>query len=42
MHVVPEIEFQLSLLNISSLGQAKPQAHELEKLLEEQTTVEKR
>ena len=41
MHVVPEIQFQISLLNIASLGEAERQAHELEKLLEEQT-AEKR
>jgi hypothetical protein len=42
MHVVPEIQFQISLLNIASLGEAERQARELEKLLEEQTTTENR
>ncbi len=42
MHSVPEIQFQISLLNIASLGQAFEQTHELEKLLQEQTPVEKR
>jgi hypothetical protein len=37
-----EIQFQLSLLNITSLGAAERQAQELEKLLEEQCTNEKR
>ena len=40
MHVVPEIEFQISLLNIASLGEAERQSQELEKLLEQQ--IEKR
>jgi len=40
MHVVPEIQFQISLLNIASLGEADRQAQELEKLIEE--TTEKR
>jgi len=39
--VLPEIEFQISLLNIVSQGEAQNQAQELEKLLEEQTTAEK-
>jgi hypothetical protein len=42
MHVVPEIQFQISLLNIASLGEAERQAQELEKLLDEQITSEKR
>ena len=42
MHVVPEIQFQISLLNIASLGEAERQARELEKLLDEQTATEKR
>jgi hypothetical protein len=42
MHVVPEIQFQISLLNIASLGEADQQARELEKLLEEQTTTQNR
>jgi hypothetical protein len=42
MHVVPEIQFQISLLNIASLGEAERQTQELEKLLDEQTTAEKR
>jgi hypothetical protein len=36
-----EIQFQLSLLNLTSLGEAK-QAKELEKLLVEQETKKKR
>ena len=42
MHLVPEIEFQISLLNIASLGEAQRQAGELEKLLDQQTTTENR
>ncbi len=42
MHVVPELQFQISLLNIASLGEAERQAQELEKMLVEQTTTEKR
>jgi hypothetical protein len=42
MHVVPEIQFQISLLNIASLGEAERQAQELEKLLDEHATTEKR
>jgi hypothetical protein len=42
MHVVPEIEFQISLMNIASLGEAQRQARELEKLLDEQAATEKR
>jgi hypothetical protein len=42
MHVLPEIEFQISLLNIASLGTDKHAAQELEKLLEEQTAGERR
>jgi hypothetical protein len=37
MNVLPEIEFQISLLNIASLGKAGPQTQELENLLDEQT-----
>jgi hypothetical protein len=36
-----DIQFQLSLLNIASLGAAERQAEELEKLLNEQTAPEK-
>jgi hypothetical protein len=42
MQVVPEIQFQISLLNIASLGEAKQQAQELEKLLDQQAPAEKR
>ena len=42
MHVVPEIQFQISLLNIASLGEAEQQTQELEKLLDQQTTAENR
>ncbi len=42
MHVVPEIEFQISLMNIASLGEAQRQTRELEKLLDEQAATEKR
>lgn len=42
MHLVPEIQFQISLLNIASLGEAQLQARELEKLLDEQTATENR
>jgi hypothetical protein len=42
MHVFPEIQFQLSLLNITSQGEAQHQAEELENLLAEQETTEKR
>jgi hypothetical protein len=42
MHVDAQIQFQISLLNIASLGQAERQTQELEKLLDEQTTAEKR
>jgi hypothetical protein len=34
--MVEEIQFQLSLLNIASLGESEPQAQELEQLLVEQ------
>jgi hypothetical protein len=37
-----EIQFQISLLNIVSQGEAQPQAEELENLLAEQETSEKR
>jgi len=37
MHLFPEIEFQISLLNIASLGHAERQTQELENLLAEQT-----
>lgn len=37
-----EIRFQLSLLNIVSLGEAQRQVQELEQLLVEQCTAEKR
>jgi hypothetical protein len=33
MDVYSEIEFQVSLINMASLGQAEEQAHELEELL---------
>ena len=36
MHVLPEIQFQISLLNIATMGEAGLQAKELEKLLDEQ------
>lgn len=39
MPVLPEIQFQISLLNIASLGAAQPQAQELENLLVEQKTL---
>jgi hypothetical protein len=42
MQVAPEIQFQISLLNIASFGEAEQQTHELEKLLDEQVTSEKR
>jgi hypothetical protein len=42
MHVLPEIEFQISLLNIASLGTDQHASQELEKLLEEQMAGEKR
>jgi len=42
MHVAPEIQFQISLLNIASLGEAEQQTQELERLLDEQVTSEKR
>ena len=42
MHVVPEIEFQISLLNFASQGAAELQAKELEKLLDQQAPAEKR
>jgi hypothetical protein len=42
MHVAPEIQFQISLLNIASLGEAERQAEELEKLLDQQLTAENR
>jgi hypothetical protein len=41
MQVLPEIQFQISLLNIALLGEAEQQADELEKLVE-QTTNEQR
>jgi hypothetical protein len=42
MHSLPEIQFQISLLNIASLGGAERQTRELEKLLDEQSAAEKR
>jgi hypothetical protein len=42
MHVAPEIQFQISLLNIASLGEAERQTEELEKLLDDQLTANKR
>jgi hypothetical protein len=42
MQVAPEIQFQISLLNIALFGEAEQQTQELEKLLTEQTTSEKR
>jgi hypothetical protein len=36
-----EIQFQISLLNIASLGAAVEQTEELEILLDQQATVEK-
>jgi len=41
MQVVPELQFQISLLNIASLGTAERQAQELEELLHEQKVAEK-
>jgi hypothetical protein len=41
MHVAPEIQFQISLLNIASLGEAERQTQALEEMLE-QTTTENR
>ena len=41
MHAAPEIQFQISLLKIASLGEPEQHSQELEKLLEEQT-AEKR
>jgi hypothetical protein len=41
MHAAPEIQFQISLLKIASLGQPEHRSEELEKLLEEQTTVKR-
>lgn len=37
-----EIQFQISLLNMMSQGEAQRQAEELENLLTEQETTEKR
>ena len=42
MHVLPEIQFQISLLNLVSQGEAPRQAEELENLVLEQETSEKR
>jgi hypothetical protein len=42
MHVLPEIQFQISLLNMASQGEAQRQAEELENLLAEQETSKKR
>jgi hypothetical protein len=42
MHVLPEIQFQISLLNIASQGEAQRQAEELENLLLQQETSENR
>jgi hypothetical protein len=42
MHAAPEIQFQISLLNIASQGEAQEQSQELTKLLDEQLTTEKR
>jgi hypothetical protein len=41
MDVLPEIEFQISLLHIAFPGEPEPQTQELEKLLEEQTATTK-
>ena len=41
MHVLPEIEFQISLLNMVSVGEPETQTQELEKLLVEQTATTK-
>ena len=38
MHAAPELQFQISLLKIASLGEPENRSQELEKLLEEQTT----
>jgi hypothetical protein len=42
MHVLPEIQFQISLLNMASQGEAQCQAEELENLVAEQEISEKR
>jgi len=42
MHDLPEIQFQISLLNIVSQGEAERAAQELAKLLDQQTASEKR
>jgi hypothetical protein len=42
MQVLPEIQFQISLLNMASQGEARFQAEELENLVAELETSEKR
>jgi hypothetical protein len=42
MQTTPEIQFQISLLNLTTFGEAARQTEELERLLEEQVPVEKR
>ena len=42
MQVLPEIQFQISLLNMVTQGEAWRQAEELENLLAQQETLEKR
>lgn len=41
MHVFPEIQFQISLLNIALLGAEGNQAAELEKLIDQNVNTEK-
>jgi hypothetical protein len=42
MHDLPEIQFQISLLNIAAQGEAERAAQELAKLLDQQAASEKR
>jgi hypothetical protein len=42
MQSFPEIQFQISLLNIASLGHAERQIQQLEELLDQQIAAEKR
>ena len=42
MHVLPEIQFQISLLNMITQGEAQAQAEELENLLVQQETPQER
>lgn len=41
MQVLPEIQFQISLLNLVSMGAPEPQTEELEKMILEQTSASK-